>query len=313
MYAFMARAWLSRQWTGASAEPSGVPLVIDEQRVWALPRGTELDVAGMDLRVNDRGMRGGEVPARLPGEVRLMTLGDSSVFGYGVRETEVFSVIAAEQLSQLSQRWQRPVLSLNGAVPGHDSGQSRMTLRTLSPDLSPDWVVIGSLWSDVYRGRRQSLPPRVLVVRGVLRELALYRLLQRLLAPVLSSESIRWIADAGDISPLSPDALDAYRRNLRAMARDTSQLGGCPVFVMLPAPMDFDVVPVPEAVAAHRGVMRAVASETGAPLLDGPALLAGNEGWRGLFIDQVHPSATGHARLGMALAAVLAELGPECS
>ncbi|MFT4979850.1 MAG: lysophospholipase L1-like esterase [Myxococcota bacterium] len=231
------------------------------------------------------------------------------MFGHGVRETEVFSVVAAELLSQ---RWQRPVLSLNGAVPGHDSSQSRAVLRELDPALRADWVVIGSMWSDVYRDRRASLPPRVLFVRGMMRELALYRLLRRLLSRVMSSESIRWIDDDEDITPLSPAALEAYRHNLQVMARDTSERGGCPVFLLLPAPIDFDVVAVPEAVSAHREAMRSVAAAADAPLLDGPALLAGEAGWRGLFLDQVHPSATGHERLGVALAAMLSGLGPEC-
>ena len=78
-----------------------------------------------------------------------------------------------------------------------------------------------------------------------------------------------------------------------------------PVFLVLPAPMDFDTVPPPETVIAYRAAMATVAREAGAPLLDGPSLFK-KEGSMNDFIDQVHPSRSGHARLGHALADLLA-------
>lgn len=309
-FTFMARAWLSRLWS--SAEPvttDGVPLVIDEQRIWALPPGAEMDVAGMQLRTNAQGMRGGSIPPRMDGEVRLLTLGDSSIFGHGVDETEVFSVVAAEQLSA---GWGRPVLSFNGAVPGHDSRQSLATLRKLSPVVEPDWVIIGSMWSDVYRSNAARRSPALLMARGMLRELALYRGMRRLLAPATQTEVVGWIDDPAALSAVAPDA-GPYQQQLTDMARMARSNGGCPLFLMLPAPMDFSSAALPPIVEAHRAAMRAVAADVGAPLLDGPAQLAGQSAWRGLFLDQVHPSASGHALLGQALAELLTNPAPKCS
>lgn len=308
-FTFMARAWLSRLRTGAEpVTAEGVPLVGDADRIWALPPDAELDVAGMSLRTNAQGMRGGPIPPRLDGEVRLLTLGDSSIFGHGVDEREVFSVIAAEQLSAA---WGRPVLSLNGATPGHDSQQSLATLRQLGPEVRPDWVIIGAMWSDVYRDQKGQQQPAVLIAKGLLRELALYRGLRALLAPATRTEVVGWIDDPDALSSASAEA-DRYRRSILDIALMARSQGGCPLFVMLPAPMDFSRQPLPPVVTAHREAMRSVAAQERAPLLDGPAVFAGQTPWEGLFLDQVHPSAPGHALLGTALSTLLTDTGPDC-
>ena len=296
-------------------ERQGYPLQADAARRWGLTPGTRLEFRQykMGLRVNALGMRGPELTPRGPREERLFALGDSTVFGDKVAEREVFVNVAARRLEK---RLGRPVTAAIGAVPGHDSGQSLLTLHKHGQRVQPTWVVIATLWSDVvYRKgpdmRFDADQESVLQVRSALGRLASYRVLRRILAPWLQTRRVRWIASRGDIGPSrdgknSRVPLGAYISNLRKMAQKATALGARPLFLILPAPMDFDAAPPVETVAVYRRAMKHVAAQTGAPLVDGPAYFRQRGAGITGFWDHVHPNALGHALLGKALAKAVA-------
>lgn len=285
------------------AEGLGVGMTEDESLGWALPPSSVTREGSLVMRTNALGLRGPEVGARTPGELRILTLGDSSIFGFGVEEKYVLSSIAADAMHGALGVAVTPFI---GAVPGYDSGQALGTLRRVATALKPDWVVIGCLWSDVFRmdDADRRVYRRELV--GPLRGLALWRIARWELAPWLASERVRWVDSAADIGALDGEGLAPrtpladYIRNLEAIVADTRRMGARPAFVVLPAPMDFDRTPIPASVAAYRAAMKRVAREAGAPLVDGPELFLA-EGSLTSFLDNVHPSREGHALLGRAL------------
>lgn len=289
----------------------GIPMVASAERGWSLPPSAELRVKDVVLRTNSMGMRGPEPGPKAEREVRLLTLGDSSIFGDGVNEEQVFSTVAAERLSAA---WGVPVGAVIGATPGHDSRQSRETLRMFGEKIDPDWVIIGNLWSDIYIADNTLDPQSVqtyLPDPGPLRRLASYRLGWRLLAPWLNQQKVRFIASQDDIGALSGPKitrtpLPQYIDNLRAMAAAATQLGARPAFLCLAAPMDLDRVPPPDTVQQFRLAMETVAEETGAPWIDAPAAFRAAGATIGFFDDQVHPNAIGHALLGAVVAERLA-------
>ena len=294
---------------------NGIPMQADEARRWGLTPGTRLQFGkyDMDLRVNSLGMRGPEVAPRGPREERILALGDSTVFGDMVAERQVFANVAARLLSE---RLGRPVTAVIGAVPGHDSGQSLKTLIKHGRRVQPTWVVIATLWSDVvYRKgpdmRFDADQQSVLQLRRWLGYLASYRVLRRALGPWLHTRRVRWIASRDDIGP-SQDGkhsrvpLGSYINNLRRMASQASALGARPLFLILPAPMDFDTVPPVETVAVYRQAMRHVAGEVEAPVVDGPAYFRKRGAGITGFWDHVHPNHLGHALLGQAVAGAMA-------
>jgi lysophospholipase L1-like esterase len=288
-------------------------MVAEDPRSWALAPESTVCMGGLvPLRVNRLGMRGPELGPRAEAEVRLLSLGDSSCFGHGVAEERVMTEIAA---ARLGDRWGRSVRSVNGCVPGYDSAQSLATLEGFGDHVEPDWVVVSCLWSDLYAPGREG-DPRASggPLAGALDHAATYRVLARWLAPWTRPRKVRWIASRGDVGDATaPRAeagaridLAAYLANLRAIAAESRRIGARTAFVVLPAPLDFDEVRPPAAVAEYREGMRLVAAEAGEPLVDGPALFAA----RGLgvegFLDKVHPAVAGHAALGEALAEALA-------
>lgn len=286
---------------------SGIGLVEDESRGWALAPKSVRKEGRVLCRINSIGLRGPEVEAKAPKEVRLLTLGDSSIFGTDVEEKNVFSSVAA---ARMTENRGHPVSAVIGGVPGYDSKQARDLFGKIGASVAPDWVVIGAIWSDLFRNddRNQQLYRRSIV--GPFRSLATWRVLRWELAPLLASERVKWIDSPGDVGSLDSEglaprtALPDYVHNLEGMIADARKIGARPAFVMLPAPMDFDRTPPPESVAAYRSAMRKVALAAKAPLVDGPALFLA-KGSVLSFVDNVHPSKEGHAMLGEALADAL--------
>jgi lysophospholipase L1-like esterase len=295
-----------RQAAHRIATGQATPLVEDESRGWILPPSRTIIQGDITCRINSLGMRGPEPAPKGEQELRLLALGDSSVFGFGVMEKDVFVVQAA---TLLSNTLGTPVSWANGAVPGHDSGQALRTLKLHGARLAPDWVLIGSLWSDVYANFGRN-PAETHALRGPLRHLATYRTARRLLAPWLRTRKVRWIHSAQDIgSPGTTGsrvALPQYLRNLQAMEAEARSIGARVLFVALPAPMDFDRVPVPETVLEYRAAMRWVADQADSLLVDGPALFRDEGADISWFLDQVHPSPAGHALLAQSIATELA-------
>ncbi len=285
----------------------GIGLVEDESLGWTLrPRSVHKEGRVL-ARINSLGLRGPEVEAKAKDEVRILTLGDSSIFGTDVEEKYVLSTIAAAEMAK--QRGQS-VTAVIGGVPGYDSAQARDLFGKIAGRVDPDWVVVGAIWSDLFRNddRNQQLYRRSLV--GPFRSLATWRVLRWELAPWLASERVKWIDNASDVGTLDSEGLAArtslpdYVRNLEGIVKDAHAIGARTAFVMLPAPMDFDRTPPPESVAAYRSAMRKVAVTARAPIVDGPAIFL-SQGSILAFVDNVHPSREGHALLGRALADAL--------
>jgi len=292
----------------------GIPMVKDEALGWSLQPDVEIKTLdGLKVRFNSLGLRGADVAPREVGEERILTLGDSSVFGHGVAEKEVFSTVAA---GLLAGTWGRTVSAVIGATPGHATWQSLRMLEKKGVSLQATWVVIANMWSDIFPRHDFDAPQDKLPQQpGPLDYLAGYRVLRSLLNPWLRPIKVRWMGSREDIAndpggqgarvPLRP-----YIRNLRALAKKISALGARPVFLILPAPMDFDTLPPPEMLQEYRQAMRMVAREVGAPVVDGPAYFRKRGAGIAWFLDQVHPSHKGHELLGHALADTLGPLGP---
>lgn len=295
-----------------------LPMVEDEALGWSLKPGEEIITHdGYPIVVNSMKLRGPELQPLEAGEVRLMTLGDSSIFGHNVQMKDVFSTIAAERLAEA---WGREVTPVIGATPGYDTGQAYDTLEMFGLEVQPAWVVIGTIWSDIYARKafdeaQEAGEIDSPLLHDVLSHLATYRLMLRALRPYIPTQKVPWIGGKEDIG-MAADGSDCrvpladYRQNLREMARLSIELGARPVYLVLPAPMDFDRVPPPETIRNYRTAMREVAEEVGAPLVDGPQYFREHEAGIAWFMDQVHPTAVGHHLLGEALADTLATVGP---
>jgi lysophospholipase L1-like esterase len=284
--------------------PSGIPMMSHPTRSWTLPPGAQMVETNVMTRVNAMGLRGPDVPdERKPGEVRLLTLGDSSVFGYGVDEPMVMDRVAA---SVLRTYWRVPVRGINGGTPGYTSVQALATLREVGPRYRPQWVVIAAIWSDLFQVDRPL--DKAVVFRP---PSALYRTATRWLGPWLRPRAVGFLDLERGVGTPSADRsartdTDQYRRTLTELATTARSLGAEPVFLVLPAPIDLDDAPPPSFIQAYRHTMAEVAQEAGAPIIDAPTRFRQDGATNADFYDQIHPSRDGHARLGAMVATAIA-------
>jgi len=290
-----------------SLDDLGIRMVGDLYTGWRLEETGTPPPGGRPLAET----RLGEVRSPEGEEIRIVGLGDSGPYGYGVRAEETYLEVAARALEV---SWGRPVAAVNAAVPGHDSGQSLALLPLIAKAADPDWVVCASLWSDVYHptGLHADLVDSTRLLAGPLEHSALFRIMHRALRPHILPVKIGWIDSREDVGADPTGAycrvpLSRYRDNLEQLVTQSARLAARTAFVVLPAPMDHDPVPPPETVIAYREAMRRVAAASGSPILDGPALFRDSPDAPGAFVDAVHPDVRGHEMLGLGLADVLAE------
>lgn len=288
-------------------EPIRVALQPDPELGW-MPAPSELLSAEQPNAAHTLGLRSPDPDPLVSGEVRLLALGDSSIWGTGVNLGQTFTAVAARGLQTA---WRRPVTGVVGGIPGYNSQQSRLLLERVGERVAPSWLVVANMWSDL--GRRQlvdTAAPSPMAAQ--LDHLAIFRQTSRLLAPWLRVRRVRFLAGRADIgTPEESRSTQAgYLADLRAMADWASAHHARVLFLMLPAPIDWDVAPPPDQLLTFRDCMRLVAEERHGVLVDGPAWFKAHGADTSYFLDQVHPDDRGHYLLGEAIAAAITKAGP---
>jgi lysophospholipase L1-like esterase len=176
---------------------------------YRLRPGERLRVLGRDVRVSSLGLRGPEAAARPPpGSRRVLVLGDSVAFGWGLDEAESYPAALAEALRGRGLAAE----VLNAGVPGYSTADEAALHRELAPALAPDLVVLAVSLNDFTPA--PSLSPLGILVDldaapapGWLAHSELLAFLRSRLARIRA-------ARAGD----GPDRIEASLRFLRAAA-----------------------------------------------------------------------------------------------
>ncbi len=248
--------------------------------------------------INSLGIRGPEPAPRAERELRLLTLGDSTVYGVLVGDDQVFSSVAA---AWLSDRLGRPVQAFNGGIPGYSTEQSWRLLRYNLADLELDYLVIANLWSDCQPSPEPdtaTIPLRFVKLRRMVLGSGIVRMVDLMVNGPPTPHEIGWVLGEEPGGRRVP--LDRYESNLEKLADMARDRGAEPVFLMLPSDRDLRQQPLEAPRPAYREVMRAVAADESALLVEGHTPFVGGPG--SLLLDDVHPSAEGHRLLGMTLA-----------
>lgn len=268
-------------------------LVADPTLGWMLPTGPEMDWRGTKARINTLGLRG-NAPIPDQSATRILFVGDSSVFGDGVRDSQTMS-------DQMAQRMVSRRLAdvQNGGVPGFTCQQSTELIERLADRFKPEILVSYNMHSDF---RRASPDDRVMAEQqlGPLANTGIGRLIS---AGTLQLRI--WRKRPNHEAPV-------YEACLTAMVAKQQASGGKTVLVIPFTESDFPESPrygVPEPdppgtrLVDYRAAMRRVAEASGSLLIDGPAII-GNSGLSQAeaLQDMVHPTARGHSFLAEAIA-----------
>jgi lysophospholipase L1-like esterase len=104
------------------------------------------DALGVLNKINAGGFRDNEYPVQKdPSRKRVVFLGDSVVYGYGVKLEDTLP----KQLEGVFKRNDRPIDVLNFGVSGYDSEQEIELLKEKGLKYKPDVVVVGYTLNDV--------------------------------------------------------------------------------------------------------------------------------------------------------------------
>jgi lysophospholipase L1-like esterase len=98
--------------------------------------------------INSLGLRGAEPARPKPASIfRILVMGDSLTFGWGVNDDETFC--QQLQSSLIDGLPARRVEVVNAGVSGYATNQEAALLERLAPELQPDLILLGFYWNDL--------------------------------------------------------------------------------------------------------------------------------------------------------------------
>ena len=207
----------------------------DQQLFWRLRPDrtvTSRFFEGRSYRINSMGLRGDDI-ARPKTKKRILLLGNSCTFGWGVTDDQTYG-------RQLEMFLQNEYEVVNAGVPGYSSLQGKRFLELELLDLQPDIVTIMFAWNDHWAAsnqipdKDQQFPPAiVLTIQNQLSRLHSYRLLKKaLLTQVEQSPDSLWDRDSIVYRVSYQDFAD----NLAEICRTCTDHGITPILLTSPAP-----------------------------------------------------------------------------
>ncbi len=297
-------------WRQQDAAPQGILLDGSPWFLWELSPGIHREF-GVSVSINSMGLRAPELGQK--SRARVMAVGDSSIYGFGVADSDVFTARIGATL---------PADVINAGVPGYSTFQTLNLMDARVLALQPDLLLIGNLWSDnsfdtfvdrdllaAYRGWTRSPTQRA---RVALEHSSAFRWLDwgiRVRGSAMQAQKVGWtVGKGGDPMGKRRVAIEDYAANLDAMVDRLRDRGGSVCFVLLANREDVLHGEPRPAWEPYRAVMRETAARWGAPLVDVPAaFVASGLDVDTLFLDLMHPSATGHRLLADAVLATLGD------
>ncbi len=123
-------------------EDTGHRYLYDEDLGWRnIPGWRDGTTRGAKLHINSKGLRDREYPYKKPaGTKRILVLGDSYAWGYGVANEEAFGHLLEQNLKKTNgvHKWE----VLNGGVSGYGTDQAYLWLQAEGLRYEPDIVVL---------------------------------------------------------------------------------------------------------------------------------------------------------------------------
>ncbi len=100
------------------------------------------------VEVNSLGLRGAELADKAPGEVRVLALGDSLVYGQGVGDDETLPFLLERELDARAPEG-TDFTVVNGGLRAYDTRQEMGLLDELGETIAPDIVILFWFKNDV--------------------------------------------------------------------------------------------------------------------------------------------------------------------
>jgi len=287
----------------------GMGLAPHPTRIWTLDASEQEAQFAHRFRLDPNGLR----MARTTGaQHRILTVGDSSIFGHGLGDEETLHAGIHEAFKQHGHR----VDGLTIAMPGYTTEQSLRVLEEHGWGLEPDLLLLGGLWSDndiepisdrEWLAQLQS--PRQLI-EWALRDSRLFEWVRFTLEPPPeTSTPVTWGLDplGSGNRRVSPTA---YEENLQSMLLQAQSRQASAV-VLVPCNRPLLSQETPETGwpwDAYVTAMEKLAADHNLPIVYGceVAKAAHIDIQKG-FLDEMHPTGALNRAYADAIAAALIE------
>lgn len=198
--------------------------------------------------------------AKPSGVQRVMTLGCSTTFGWGVQDNETYPA-RLEALAHENGHAQVEVI--NGGQPGYTSFQGSWLWDRVLRHYTPDVVLIGYVVQDARKAAYSDKSQAILQGDArFLKDNVLYRLKTYLgLRSLLGGVEVRAKERSGDQGGVFRVPPEDYVENLRALVKGVQAADGVPVLFGYPLERE-------GYTRQHRVILRAAADELGVPWFD---------------------------------------------
>ncbi|MDP8257395.1 MAG: SGNH/GDSL hydrolase family protein [Candidatus Alcyoniella australis] len=304
----------------------------DHELGWKLRPGAVDTWARVDVRINAKGLRGPELEYAKPvGVKRILYLGDSLTFGYGIRSYGYTFAYQVQRL--LAQSPDCRVQTINAGVDGYSPWQELIYLQREGLKYDPDLVVLGFVLNDVvekyvltrYGGTGvgfQLMQSYVSLTDRLCNISGLMYFARRLSARIRLGEDVQRGAQQQQLlqirdlirnpnDPLVKKAWAETLANVDGIVRLCKEREIALLIVVFPFTIQFQDM---QQMNEPQLRMIEYAGERGVPVIDMLPLLAQRAEQSGLTIDQLfldgcHPSHAGHRIVAEIIAQRLMDQG----
>lgn len=249
--------------------------------------------------VNEIGLRGPVPPLAKPaGTRRILYVGDSTAFGFGVPDDEAFWSLATREVG--ARHPEQIFEPLVAAAPGYSSYQSRILVDRLLP-YAPDWVVF-YVGAHNDERRRSYYEDAAIPARAARRKATWHRLRTLQAGEFLIDRLGRWVSKQVHVPNtfrrVPPEAFDA---NMTAMIAAVRAAGARPL-ILVP-PLSDSLVKRYPGTPAYHDILRRVAAEQNVPSVELQPVFTEQEQTAVYRTgDDVHPSPLGQRLIAHAIA-----------
>ncbi|HEX5221444.1 MAG TPA: SGNH/GDSL hydrolase family protein [Verrucomicrobiae bacterium] len=264
------------------------------------------------VHINSHGTRGPEFTAKKPpGTLRILSLGDSRTFGWGLSQTQTYS----EALGRLLQErfgFTNKVEVINAGVNAWSYPQMLVFYRDVAAAWQPDLVILAeaNLWTQFSEHNSEAFVRQFMSrvrLKNFLRRFALYHYVVEVkLKDFYERHRTKFIPVDPQQDPLfkeqqqdDPDAV--FRTAIASLCSLAISNGAQPVLLFLPTCDDLTTTNKSRVLR----VKQEVAATLGIPLVDATTQLVPQSKALYLEADPVHLNATGNQLVAQLLAGQL--------
>lgn len=119
----------------------------DPELLWKLEPNRRFETGNDVTQINAVGLRDSLLPstAKKNNEIRVLVTGDSSIYGWGVRDNETYAIYLEQNLRR---HFRRPIEVINLGVPGYSTEQTLRLLDKIGWSYEPDLIIVSNIFSD---------------------------------------------------------------------------------------------------------------------------------------------------------------------